>query len=143
MHERSNLEKFNRELKITSQKLMRPKTLQIEAASCKLLDEYEDVFEFNGLKFKFPDSFDELVAKGGDIKIELLSLPQSCDLQFEESDFYDLLTEVRNYDTVVKERGFEPIDRHELIGRLRPKKVNGILALKACKAAITVGKKLE
>jgi len=40
-----------------------------------LLSKYAFIFEFNGLKFKLPDDFDEIVNSGKSVKIKLVSLP--------------------------------------------------------------------
>ena len=58
-HERHNLEKFNRELKIASQLIMKPIVLQVDASMAPLLVKYSFIFEFNGLKFRLPEDFDE------------------------------------------------------------------------------------
>ena len=109
--ERCNLEKFTKNLKIDSQIMMRPRTLQVDSELAKLLKEYPEVFEYNGLKFKLFDDFDQQIKCEKTVKVKLISLPQSYDLQFDESDFYDLLTAVRNYHREVTEKGFEPVDR--------------------------------
>lgn len=57
-HERHNLEKFNRELKISSQLIMAPIKLQIDSVSAPLLTKYNFVFEYNGLKYDLPEDFD-------------------------------------------------------------------------------------
>lgn len=79
-HERYNLERFNKELKIASQLIMFPITMTIDANLVHLLTKYAFVFDYNGLKYKLPDDYEESVAKGEAIKIKLVSLPQSLDL---------------------------------------------------------------
>jgi DNA mismatch repair protein PMS2 len=63
-HERYNLERFNKELKIASQLIMFPITMTIDHTLAPLLSKYSFIFEFNGLKFKLPDDFDEVINSG-------------------------------------------------------------------------------
>lgn len=58
-HERQNLEKFNKELKIDSQLIMVPIPLLIDAPLVPLLLKYTYIFEYNGLKFRLPEDFEE------------------------------------------------------------------------------------
>ena len=54
--------------------------MAIDRELAKLLPKYAYIFEYNGLKFKLPDDFDELLKNSETIEIKLVSLPQSCDL---------------------------------------------------------------
>jgi DNA mismatch repair ATPase MutL len=56
----------------------------------------------------------------------------------------DLLTAIRNYDQDCQKAGGEQLlEEAELIAQLRPRKIHGILALKACKGAVFIGEVLS
>lgn len=59
---------------------MFPITLEIDSSLTHLLTKYAFIFEYNGLKFKLPDDFEDTVEKREAVKIKLISLPQSLDL---------------------------------------------------------------
>ena len=51
-------------------------------------------------------------------------MPQSNDTQFQESDFYDLLTGVSNYDALCKRAKKDSLlDNQSLLEKLRTRKV--------------------
>ena len=54
---------------------MIPITLSIGAKMAPLIPKYSDIFEYNGLKAKLPENYEELVRKGENVKIKLISLP--------------------------------------------------------------------
>jgi hypothetical protein len=56
--------------------------------------------------------------------VQIISLPQSLDTQFEESDFFELFTSICNYDA---KYGITNKDFKLVVEDLRPKKVMGIL----------------
>ena len=69
-HERVNLERYNKELKVASQLIMRPIKLDIDAQLIYLLRNYEYIFEINGLKAKVIGTNTE-----GSVQVNLISLP--------------------------------------------------------------------
>ena len=61
---------------------------------------------------------------GSLVNIRIASMPQSNDTQFLESDFYDLVAGVCNYDILCKKAGKESLlDNQNLIEKLRTRKV--------------------
>lgn len=119
---------------------MFPINMMVDCQLAPLLVKYNYIFEYNGLRFRLPDDFEDIIENKKSVKIKLVSLPQSLDLQFDESDFLDLLTALRNYDQDCQDAGGEQLlDRDDLIAQLRPRKIHGILALKACKNAVFIG----
>ena len=57
-------------------------------------------------------------------KIRIVSMPNSNDQQFMESDFYDLLTGVSNYELLCKKAGKDSLlDNQNLLEKLRTRKV--------------------
>lgn len=49
--------------------------MEIDASLTHLLTKYAYIFEFNGLKFKLPDDYEDKVEKKENIKLRLVSLP--------------------------------------------------------------------
>ena len=56
---------------------------------------YERIFHSYGFKFEL---LPETSQSQSMVKLRINTLPQSNDNQFEESDFHNLVTAVRNYD---------------------------------------------
>ena len=77
---------------------MIPLILKIDYQLAPLLVKYTFIFEYNGLKFRLGEEYEEKIKNQEPVDVKLISLPQSCDIQFDESDFLDLLTAIRNYD---------------------------------------------
>ena len=77
---------------------MVPIKLNIDSVSAPLVIKYNFVFEYNGLKYDLPEDFDDKIKINQTVEIRLVSLPQSCNLLFDESDFLDLLTALKKYD---------------------------------------------
>lgn len=63
------------------------------------------------------------------------------DLQFDESDFLDILTALHKYDIDCQRlnKGEQLLEKEDLIAQLRPRKVHHILALNSCKTAYFIG----
>ena len=70
------------------------------------------------------------------------SLPYSNDTQFEESDFHNLVTTIRNFESDYYATQKYTTDQ-QIFDYLMPKKVMAVLALRACRSSIMVGTKLE
>ena len=134
--ERFNLERITGALKIVSQPLMRPIIAEIDKALYGLVCKYEKIFNDFGFKYiKIGESRKS-------VKIKVHSVPSSHDTPFEESDFHNLVTAVRNFDCddQAKAKYKEP---RQLFDYLMPRKVMQILALKACRQSVMVGCKLD
>ena len=106
--------------KIETQKLLHPKSLNLNGAQEELLLSYEHVFNQNGFEFLC----DEQKMPGH--RVSLIALPRSESQIFDESDVEELLW-LLSEDTSVN------------IENLRPSKVHRMFASRACRSAIMIG----
>ncbi|CDW74833.1 mismatch repair endonuclease pms2-like [Stylonychia lemnae] len=134
--ERLHLEKFTSALKIDSQPLMKPIIADIDAELFSLVEKYEKIFTAFGFKYE------KLSWTSKTVQIRVISLPYSNDTQFEESDFHNLVTSIRNFDSDERAKTRYQSEQ-QIFDYLMPKKVMQVLALRACRSSIMVGNKLE
>ena len=73
------------------------------------------------------------------VPIRVVAMPQSEGTQFLLSDFFDLVQGITRYQSICDSRKEEVLPRDQLLVRLRIRKVQLILATKACRSAVMVG----
>ena len=134
-NERYNLERFTTLLKIDSQPLMKPIVTEIARDSLQLIRKYERIFSAYG--FKYEEVPHTQYQDPSTTLIKIKSLPESNDNIYEASDFLNLVTAVRNYDHQ-KDPSSNPTHQ-QLFEYLMPKKIQAVVALKACRSAIMIG----
>ncbi|CDW91469.1 dna mismatch repair protein [Stylonychia lemnae] len=115
---------------------MKPIIFEIDTDLFELVEKYERMFTSFGFKFE------KLSWTKNSVQVRLNSLPYSNDTQFEESDFHNLVTAVRNYDGDDRVKQKYHTDQ-QIFDYLMPKKIMQVLALRACRSSVMVGMKLE
>ena len=128
--EKYNYERLQRTVTLQSQRLVRPKPLELTAMEEEVILNNGDALKANGFEIEttshVTDS-DEPVDPGR--RCRLLTLPMSKEKTFDLSDLEELLH-------LLSER---PSGSSEVP---RPKKVQRMLAMRACRSSIMVGKTL-
>jgi len=147
--EKFRFEQMNRESKIDRQPLVSPHALQLTPAQEQLAVAHMEVFRMNG----FALTYDEERQPGR--RLKLTALPTCKGLVFGEKDVEDLLHTLEEAET---DRS-QPSEQDAAAGLLdlaghralwsnstsvpRPKKVWQLLACRACRGAIMIGKALR
>lgn len=127
--EKYNYERFSRTITLQSQRLVQPKTLELTAVEQEVVLNHPDALKANGFEIEItaPDS-DEM-EESTKRTCRLLTLPTSHTTTFDLSDLSELLyllSETPTSSSVIP----------------RPKKVQRMLAMRACRSSIMVGKVL-
>ncbi|KAM3423777.1 hypothetical protein BST61_g1181 [Cercospora zeina] len=128
--EKYNYEYLQRTVTLQSQRLVRPKPLELSAIEEEIILNHSDALKANGFEIETMSSSadsDETVTTGQ--RCRLLTLPMSKEKTFDLSDLEELLH-------LLSER---PAGSSEVP---RPKKVQRMLAMRACRSSIMVGKTL-
>ncbi|KAK0261324.1 hypothetical protein B0A54_03492 [Friedmanniomyces endolithicus] len=126
--EKYNYERLQRTVTIQSQRLVRPKVLELTAVEEEVILNNSDALKANGFEIEATsDLIDDDESSGR--RLRLLTLPISGEKTFEMSDLDELLHLLSEAPT-----GCSEIPR--------PKKVQKILAMRACRSSIMVGKTL-
>lgn len=124
LDERRNLEKYQKVLKIDTQTLLKPITTEVSYLQATLMLKYHWIFSQNGMRVQLPANLLDMDESVETVQIRIVSMPQSNDTQFAESDFYDLLSGVSNYDLLCKRANSESLlDDQSLLEKLRTRKV--------------------
>ncbi|GME68324.1 unnamed protein product [[Candida] boidinii] len=121
--EKFNFEKYSRETVFNSQPLVIPTVLDLNVVEELIVINNPDLFEKNGFKIQV----DESLQPGS--RVKLLSLPYSKDVIFGLDDFNELIH-------LVKESDGRNIN-------IRPTKTRAMLAMRACRSSIMIGKPLN
>ncbi|KAI5368295.1 putative ribosomal protein S5 domain 2-type [Septoria linicola] len=128
--EKYNYERFQRTVTLQSQRLVRPKPLELSAVEEEIILNNESALKVNGFEIEtvshVTDS-DQPVPTGS--RCRLLTLPMSKEKTFDLSDLEELLHLLSEH----------PAGSSEVP---RPKKVQRMLAMRACRSSIMVGKTL-
>ena len=133
--EKYNYERFSRTITLQSQRLVQPKTLDLTAVEQEVVLNHADALKANGFEVEIISTDNE--ASGDDEEdgttttrtCRLLTLPTSHTTTFDLSDLSELLyllSDAPSSSTVIP----------------RPKKVQRMLAMRACRSSIMVGKVL-
>ncbi|KAK4541837.1 hypothetical protein LTR36_007369 [Oleoguttula mirabilis] len=134
--EKYNYERLQRTVTLQSQRLVRPKPLELTAIEEEVILNNPDALKANGFEIETTHSITEDDHDGDDDetpavgrRCRLLTLPISGDKTFELSDLDELLHLLSE----------APAGGSEIP---RPKKVQRMLAMRACRSSIMVGKTL-
>lgn len=137
--ERKGLEAYEKSLKIDCQALIKPLRASVSKHQANLILKYDFVFEHNGMKIQLARSYLER-EDCTMVPIRVVAMPQSEGTQFQLSDFFDLVQGVTRYQKICDGSNTEEVlSNDQLIVKLRIRKVQQILATKACRNAVMVG----
>ena len=125
--EKYNYERLQRKVTLLNQRLVRPKPLELTAIEEEIVLNNADALKANG--FEVEISYTEDDAEVGERSCRLITLPISGEKTFDLSDLEELLHLLSGAPT-----GSSEIPR--------PKKVQKMLAMRACRSSIMVGKTL-
>lgn len=130
--EKYNYERLQRTVTLQSQRLVRPKALELTAIEEEIILNSPDALRANGFEVEMVNPVDEddehEIASPGN-RCRLLTLPISGEKTFDTSDLEELLHLLSEVPA-----GSSDIPR--------PKKVQRMLAMRACRSSIMVGKTL-
>jgi DNA mismatch repair protein PMS2 len=134
--EKYNYERFSRTITLQSQRLVQPKTLDLTAVEQEVVLNHADALKANGFEVEIISTDDEPSEEDDDGEevtttrtCRLLTLPTSHTTTFDLSDLSELLyllSDAPTSSSVIP----------------RPKKVQRMLAMRACRSSIMVGKVL-
>ncbi|KAF2722979.1 DNA mismatch repair protein MutL [Polychaeton citri CBS 116435] len=127
--EKYNYERFQRTMVIQNQRLVRPKLLELSAVEEELVLNNQDALEANGFEIDVEITSTKSDEESSRRHFRLLTLPVSKEKTFELSDLEELLHLLSE----------QPPGSAEIP---RPKKVQRMLAMRACRSSIMVGKTL-
>ena len=123
--EKYNFETLQRTTVIKSQKMVRPQTLELTSVNESILLENLTVFEKNGFLF----DVDEEAAST--LRVKLVSLPMSKNWTFGKEDIDEMIF-------MLSEMSAE-----ENTSSLRPSRVLKMLASRACRSSVMIGRSLS
>ncbi|KAF2479489.1 hypothetical protein BDY17DRAFT_286224 [Neohortaea acidophila] len=126
--EKYNYERFQRTVTLQNQRLVRPKRLDVTAVEEEIIVNHPEALKANGFEI------DTTSDTGGDDEsprrtFRLITLPMSREKTFQLSDLEELLHLLAE----------APAGSSEIP---RPKKVQSMLAMRACRSSIMIGKTL-
>lgn len=124
--EKYRFEKLSNETQLKTQKLIIPKFLNISAVNETILIEHQKTFEDNGFFFKINSK-----AESGH-RVQLTGIPVSGYWQFGQEDIEELIFLIREAGVENKEKNI-----------FRPSRVRQMLASRACRGAVMIGKALN
>nr|ATL75354.1 DNA mismatch repair protein PMS2 [Diachasma muliebre] len=125
--EKYRFEKLSNETKLKTQKLIAPKSLNFTSLNETIVMENQNLFDANGFTLSItPD------AQPGQ-RVHLTGMPVSGNWQFGEEDLEELIF-------LIREGGTEGIKDQTI---LRPSRVRSMLASRACRGAVMIGKALN
>lgn len=128
--EKYNFENYENTLSIKSQRLAQPQRIELTAVEEELISRHNDVLIKNGFKLSLEDNYQA----GGVSQQRLVGLPSLGGVLYNKSDFQDLLN-------ILSESNEERVDHKFFLPR--PAKTRKILAMKACRSSIMIGKSLS
>jgi DNA mismatch repair protein PMS2 len=127
--EKYNFERFSRTITLQSQRLVQPKVLELTAVEQEVVLNHSDALKANGFEIEITSSDSDEMEESTRRTCRLLTLPTSHTTTFDLSDLSELLyllSETPTSSSVIP----------------RPKKVQRMLAMRACRSSIMVGKVL-
>ena len=131
--EKYNYERFSRTITLQSQRLVQPKTLDLTAVEQEVVLNHADALKANGFEVEIVSTDNETSEEDEEVtttrRCRLLTLPTSHSTTFDLSDLSELLyllSDAPTSSSVIP----------------RPKKVQRMLAMRACRSSIMVGKVL-
>eukprot|EP00929_Paragymnodinium_shiwhaense_P011846 TRINITY_DN11818_c0_g1_i1.p1 TRINITY_DN11818_c0_g1~~TRINITY_DN11818_c0_g1_i1.p1 ORF type:complete len:918 (-),score=210.40 TRINITY_DN11818_c0_g1_i1:135-2888(-) len=153
--EKYRFENLNRESKVDKQPLVSPFTLQLTPAQEQLAGAHLEVFGLNGFNLNYKDE------RPAGKRVQVTALPTCKGMVFGEKDVHDLLFNLEEAETqrvapslqdasaaaAEKTGGLLDLRSHRGLWSAtavpRPKKVWQLLACRACRGAIMIGKALR
>jgi DNA mismatch repair protein PMS2 len=127
--EKYNYERFSRTITLQSQRLVQPKTLELTAVEQEVVLNHSAALKANGFEIDITASDSDEMEESTKRTCRLLTLPTSHTTTFDLSDLSELLYLLSETPTSIS-----------VIPR--PKKVQRMLAMRACRSSIMVGKVL-
>ncbi|KYG41522.1 hypothetical protein M433DRAFT_75659 [Acidomyces richmondensis BFW] len=129
--EKYNFERLQRTVTLQSQRLVHPKPLELTAVQEEVILSHSDALKANGFEVELSSYANDNADGSGSVgrHCRLLTLPISGGKTFDPSDFEELVHLLSE----------APLGSSEIP---RPKKVQRILAMRACRSSIMVGKTL-
>jgi DNA mismatch repair protein PMS2 len=127
--EKYNYERFSRTITLQSQRLVQPKVLELTAVEQEVVLNHSDALKANGFEIEITSTESDDMEESTTRICRLLTLPTSHTTTFDLSDLSELLyllSETPTSSSVIP----------------RPKKVQRMLAMRACRSSIMVGKVL-
>jgi len=127
--EKYNYERFSRTITLQSQRLVQPKILELTAVEQEVVLNHSGALKANGFEIEITASDSDEMEESTKRTCHLLTLPTSHTTTFDLSDLSELLyllSETPTSSSVIP----------------RPKKVQRMLAMRACRSSIMVGKVL-
>lgn len=148
--EKSNFERLQSTTIVQSQRLVRPKQLELTAVEEEIVLENLDALEANGFLVEVDGSGDEPVGS----RCRLLSLPLSRETTFSLADLEELISLLGDSPTTTTTATTTNITTSSSSGVAggsgsgrnnmpRPSKVRKMFAMRACRSSIMVGKALS
>jgi DNA mismatch repair protein PMS2 len=127
--EKYNYERFSRTITLQSQRLVQPKVLELTAVEQEVVLHHAEALKANGFEIEITSTDIDDMEESTTRTCRLLTLPTSHTTTFDLSDLSELLyllSETPTSSSVIP----------------RPKKVQRMLAMRACRSSIMVGKVL-
>lgn len=144
--EKYNFERLQATTSVQSQRLVRPKTLELTAVEEEIVIENQAALEKNGFVVSVDESGDEPVGS----RCQLLSLPLSRETTFSLADLEELISLLGDNPTTVAISDLQPKDGAQSTNSVydgryipRPSKVRKMFAMRACRSSIMIGKALS
>lgn len=137
--EKSNFERLQATTIVQSQRLVRPKQLELTAVEEEIVIENRDALEANGFLVEVDESGDEPVGS----RCQLLSLPLSRETTFSLADLEELISLLGDNPTASSPGGGGGGGAATRRNMPRPSKVRKMFAMRACRSSIMIGKALS
>lgn len=145
--EKFNFERLQASTVVQSQRLVRPKPLELTAVEEEVVIENQDALEKNGFVVSIDESGDEPVGS----RCRLLSLPLSRETTFSLGDLEELISLLADNPTATPildddddSAGAGGVSGARLDRYVpRPSKVRNMFAMRACRSSIMIGKALS
>lgn len=147
--EKFNFERLQATTTVQSQRLVRPKPLELTAVEEEIVIENRPALEANGFQVEADTSGDEPVGS----RCRLLSLPLSRETTFSLADLEELISLLGDSPTTTttsspaRDGGDDDNNRDSAAGTRRyiprPSKVRKMFAMRACRSSVMIGKALS
>jgi DNA mismatch repair protein PMS2 len=121
--EKYNFEELQRDTVMENQRLVIPQSLELNVIDELIVTDHQDIFSKNGFQIKI--NMDAIPGE----RVQLISLPISKRITFDTADFYELIHLIKEQQTN--------------LGSIRCSKVRSMLAMRACRKSIMIGKHLS
>lgn len=138
--EKFNFERLQASTVVQSQRLVRPKPLELTAVEEEIVLENQAALEKNGFIVSVDESGDEPVGS----RCQLLSLPLSRETTFSPADLEELISLLGDNPTTTSSCSLHRDEEGGLGAKYvpRPSKVRKMFAMRACRSSIMIGKAL-